>query len=57
MASLSDRIDTLARNPDSMRYIGAQNRVRARALFDEAQMIASYARLYGEAMGRPDALR
>lgn len=54
---LRDRIDTLARHPDSMRYIGAQNRERARALFDEAQMIAAYARLYGAAMGRPDALQ
>jgi L-malate glycosyltransferase len=53
---LRDRIDTLARNPDSMRYIGAQNRERARALFDEAEMIGSYARLYGEAMGRPGVL-
>jgi glycosyltransferase involved in cell wall biosynthesis len=54
---LRDRIDTLARNPDSMHYIGEQNRARARALFDEAAMIASYARLYGAAMGRPDALQ
>lgn len=53
---LRDRIDTLARNPDSMRYIGEQNRIRARALFDEAEMIASYARLYGAAMGRPGVL-
>lgn len=54
---LRDRIDTLARNPDSMRYIGAQNRARAGALFEEAQMVASYARLYGESMGRLDALQ
>jgi glycosyltransferase involved in cell wall biosynthesis len=54
---LRDRIDTLARNPESMHYIGQQNRARARALFDEAAMIASYARLYGAAMGRPDALQ
>lgn len=54
---LRDRIDTLARNPESMHYIGRQNRARARALFDEAAMIASYARLYGAAMGRPDALQ
>jgi glycosyltransferase involved in cell wall biosynthesis len=53
---LRDRIDTLVRNPDSMSYIGQQNRERARALFDEADMIASYARLYGEAMGRPGVL-
>lgn len=54
---LRDRIDTLARNPKSMHYIGEQNRARARALFDETAMIASYARLYGAAMGRPDALQ
>ncbi|WP_448664886.1 glycosyltransferase family 4 protein [Sphingomonas sp. CJ20] len=54
---LRDRIDTLARHPDSRRYIGEQNRLRARALFDETQMIAAYARLYGQAMGRPDALQ
>lgn len=54
---LRDRIDTLARHPDSMRHIGEQNRARARALFDEGQMIASYAQLYGAAMGRPDALQ
>lgn len=54
---LRDRIDTLARNPESMHYIGQQNRARARALFDEAAMIASYARLYGAAMGRPDGLQ
>lgn len=54
---LRDRIDTLARHPDSRRYIGALNRDRARALFDEAAMVSSYARLYGAAMGRPDALQ
>lgn len=54
---LRDRIDTLARNPESMHYIGEQNRARAHALFDETAMIASYARLYGAAMGRPDALQ
>lgn len=54
---IRDRIDTLAKNPESRVYIGQQNRERARALFDEAEMIASYARLYGQAMGRPDALQ
>ncbi|WP_404338409.1 glycosyltransferase family 4 protein [Sphingomonas sp. MMS12-HWE2-04] len=54
---LRDRIDTLAKHPDSRRQIGEANRLRARALFDEAQMVAAYARLYGEAMGRPAALQ
>jgi L-malate glycosyltransferase len=54
---IRDRIETLAKHADSRLYIGQQNRARARALFDEAEMIASYARLYGQAMGRPDALQ
>lgn len=36
--------------------VGAANRAKAIAEFDEAKMIARYARLYGEAAGRPDAL-
>lgn len=54
---LRDRIDALARHAESRHYLGAQNQVRARALFDEEAMIAAYARLYGAAMGRPDALQ
>lgn len=54
---IRDRLETLAKHPDSRRHIGAQNRARARALFDEAEMIAAYARLYSQAMGRPDALQ
>jgi glycosyltransferase involved in cell wall biosynthesis len=54
--AIRDRIETLAKHPEERAYIGAQNRERARALFDEAGMVASYARLYGEAMGRPGVL-
>lgn len=54
--SIRDRIDTLGKHLDGARQIGEANRERARALFDEAEMVASYARLYGEAMGRPGAL-
>ena len=54
---LRDRIDMFAKHPEERGYVGSENRERARALFDEAEMIAAYARLYGEAMGRPDALR
>ncbi|WP_243406180.1 glycosyltransferase family 4 protein [Sphingosinicella sp. YJ22] len=36
-------------------HVGAANRVRALADFDERDMIARYAGLYGEAIGRPDA--
>ena len=54
---LRDAIDTLAKHPEARAAIGEANRIRARALFDESAMIGAYARLYGEAMGRPDALR
>lgn len=54
--AIRDRLDTLAKHPDGARHIGQQNRERARALFEEADMVSAYARLYGEAMGRPGAL-
>ncbi len=53
---LRDRIEILAQHPEERERVGEENRERARALFDEAEMIAAYARLYGEAMGRPGAL-
>ncbi len=37
------------------RHVGESNRQKALARFDEAQMIRSYARLYGAAIGRSDA--
>lgn len=36
-------------------HVGAANRAKALADYDERDMIARYARLYGEAIGRPDA--
>jgi glycosyltransferase involved in cell wall biosynthesis len=54
--SLRDRLDALARHPDERRYVGGANRVRAAALYDEAAMVAAYARLYAQAMGRAGAL-
>lgn len=54
--SLRDRLDALAKHPDERRYVGGANRVRAAALYDEAAMVAAYARLYAQAMGRPGAL-
>lgn len=53
---LRDRIEVLAANPDARRAVGKANQMRARELFDEQAMIASYARLYAEAAGRPGAL-
>lgn len=54
---LRDRIDMFARHPEERAMVGEENRARVRALFDEGEMIAAYARLYGAAMGRPDALQ
>lgn len=53
---LRDRIEVLAAHPDARRTVGKANQIRARALFDEQAMIASYAKLYSEAAGRPGAL-
>ncbi|MEA3064601.1 MAG: L-malate glycosyltransferase [Sphingomonadales bacterium] len=49
-------LDSLVERPDLRRAIGRANREKAAAEFDEAGMIARYARLYGEAIGRPGAL-
>jgi glycosyltransferase involved in cell wall biosynthesis len=54
-AAFASGLDTLAERPDLRRAIGRANREKAAAEFDEAAMIARYARLYGEAIGRPDA--
>jgi len=48
-------LDSLSDRADLRRAIGLANRERAAALFDEKAMIAHYGRLYGEAIGRPDA--
>jgi L-malate glycosyltransferase len=53
---LRDRIEVLLKNPDERKRVGDANRKRARALFDEADMIAAYAKLYGEVLGRPGVL-
>lgn len=53
---LRDAIEGLARAPHDRAAIGAANREKARALYDEAGMIADYARLYGEAMAEPGIL-
>jgi glycosyltransferase involved in cell wall biosynthesis len=53
---LRDQIQRLAGAPDYRRYLGQANQARARALFDEEAMIASYAALYAEAVGRPGTL-
>jgi glycosyltransferase involved in cell wall biosynthesis len=54
-AAFSAALDTLAQRPDLRRAIGRANRERAAAEYDEGGMVAHYARLYGEAIGRPGA--
>jgi glycosyltransferase involved in cell wall biosynthesis len=54
-AAFAAALDSLAERPDLRRAIGRANRERARADYDETAMIALYARLYGEAVGRPGA--
>ena len=54
-AAFTAALDSLAEQPRLRRAIGAANRAKAGAQFDEAAMIAAYARLYGESIGRPEA--
>jgi glycosyltransferase involved in cell wall biosynthesis len=53
---LRDQIERLAGYADARRMVGEANRKRARELFDEKAMIAAYAALYAEAVGRPGVL-
>jgi glycosyltransferase involved in cell wall biosynthesis len=55
-AAFAAALDTLAERPDLRRAIGRANREKAAAEYDEAGMVARYARLYGEAIGRTGAL-
>lgn len=54
-AAFAAALDSLAERPDLRRAIGRANREKAAAEFDEAGMVGRYARLYGEAIGRPEA--
>ena len=54
-AALAAALDSLVERPDLRRAIGRANREKAAADYDESRMIALYARLYGEAIGRSDA--
>ena len=54
-AAFAAALDSLAERPDLRRAIGRANREKALSAYDEEAMIAAYARLYGEAIGRPRA--
>ncbi len=53
---LRDALYALVTDPDLRARVGAANRAKARADYDEAAMIARYRTLYEEAMARPGAL-
>ncbi|PCD03082.1 glycosyl transferase family 1 [Sphingomonas spermidinifaciens] len=54
---LRDRLAPLVADPDLRAAVGAANRARASALFDEGHMIGAYTRLYEGAMRRPGVLQ
>jgi glycosyltransferase involved in cell wall biosynthesis len=53
---LRDAIQPLVGDPDLRARVGAANRAKARAEYDEAVMIRRYADVYERAVGRPGAL-
>lgn len=53
---LRDAMQALIADPELRRTVGEANRRKAQAEYDEGRMIARYAALYGEAIGRPGAL-
>lgn len=53
---LRDVMQALIEHPDIRRQVGAANRRKAQAEYDEAGMIARYAALYEDAIGRAGAL-
>ncbi len=55
---LRDTLQAVASaKPEGRKWLGEQNRTKAIAEYDEATMIARYATLYGQAIGRTDAFR
>lgn len=51
--ALTDALARLAADADLRARIGAANRTRAEAEYDEATMVSAHARLYAQAMKRP----
>lgn len=52
VAALGRALDELAGDPEGRAQIGAANRDKARAQFDEARMVERYRTLYASVMGR-----
>ena len=53
---LRDAMQAMAQDAGLRVAVGAANRAKAVAEYDKGAMIARYAALYGEAMGRPGIL-
>jgi glycosyltransferase involved in cell wall biosynthesis len=56
-AGLAAGLNAFLADPEKRRSVGAANRAKALAEYDEGVMISRYAALYGEAIGRADAFR
>jgi len=55
--AFASALDRFASDAALRRAVGGANAAKALAEYDEAAMIAAYARLYGAAIGRADAFR
>ena len=51
--AFTEALTKLAENEQLRQDIGAQNRMKAQAEYNESKMLARYALLYGHALGRP----
>ena len=51
-AALGAALAQLGDDPALRKAIGQANRAKAEAEYDEGRMLAAYARVYGDAMGR-----
>ncbi|MEP2102968.1 MAG: glycosyltransferase family 4 protein [Parasphingorhabdus sp.] len=52
-AAFAEALTTLVQHEQLRQDIGAQNRMKAQAEYNESKMLARYALLYGHALGRP----
>ncbi len=52
-AQFAEALTTLVQHKQLRQDIGAQNRMKAQAEYNESKMLARYALLYGHALGRP----
>ena len=53
---MRNRLEILIQHPHERERVGTANQAKARSEYSDKAMIAAYASLYSEAMGRPGAL-